>query len=175
MSEQILKHFRYGGKLTHSGCEVLPNGKNIDVTITSIEYKENETVNGKSQDAWIGKTKELKLPILLNSTNRKRLAKLTGTDYLETVKNFVVTLTSEETKDPTDIGGAKIQGLRISKIKAKQNKAEAVAKVKLDIADGNYAQIKDWLSGEGKTLADVLKKYDLTEKALVDLKTVKNE
>ena len=175
MSEQILKHFRYGGKLTHSGCEVLPNGKNIDVTITSIEYKENESVNGKSQDAWIAKTKELKLPILLNSTNRKRLAKLTGTDYLETVKNFVVTLTSEETKDPTDIGGAKIQGLRISKIKAKQTKSDVAVKTKLDVSDGNYAQIKDWLAGDGKTLAMVVAKYELTEAALSDLKTIKAE
>ena len=174
MAEQVLKHFRYGGKLTHSGCEVLPNGKPIDVTITSIEYKENETVNGKSQDAWIARTKELKLPIMLNSTNRKRLAKLTGTDYLETVKNFVVTLCSEETKDPTDIGGAKIQGLRISKIKAKQNKSEVVAKIKLDVTDGNYASIKTWLAGEGRTLADVTKKYDLTEAALADLKGVKS-
>lgn len=171
MEEQILKHFRYGGKLTHSGCEVLPNGKPIDVTVVSISYKEDEMVNGKAQEGWVAVIKELKNPILLNSTNRKRLARLAGTDYLETVKNFTVTLCAEETKDPTD-GNSKTMGLRISKIKAKQGTAP-VAKVKLDVTDGNFAAIKSWLAGEGNTLAGVISKYELSEAALADLKGVK--
>lgn len=171
--EQVFKHFRYGGKLTHSGCEVLPNGKPIDVTITSVEYKLKEMVNGKEQETWIANIRELKNPMLLNSTNRKRLARLAGSDYLETLKDFTVTLCAEETKDPSD-GGSKIMGLRISKIKAKQAGA-LVTKIALDVSDGIFAQIASWLSGPDGTLAGVMTKYELTPAAESKLREIKDK
>ena len=43
MPEQILRHYREGGKLTHSGVEILPNGKDIDyIVIKEVKWSETE-------------------------------------------------------------------------------------------------------------------------------------
>lgn len=115
MEEKVLRHIRCGGKLTHSGVEILPNGKDIEyIVIDRIEFKEKDNVNGKDMDAFLAyfaPNPYAKLPMVLNSTNKKVLCKLAGVDewHLEDIKNFAVRLTREETKQ---LGW----GLRISKL-----------------------------------------------------------
>jgi len=179
--EKLYHHAREGGKLTHSGCEVLPNMKPINVTITHVEFKHDEQVGGVAQDGFNAYFKELKLPIFLNAENKGRLMThlrnsgiaVPECPYLEKyVKNMYVTLCAEECRDPK-IKGGRTMGIRISKILPKIAGAP-VSKIKLDTTDSNYAAIKEWLAGEGKTLSDVTKKYDLTDAALADLKVVKS-
>jgi len=115
MKEPIRRHIRCGGKLTHSGVEILPNGKDIEyIVIERIEFKEKENVNGKEISAFLAyfaPNPYATLPMVLNTTNKKLLCKLAGKDewHLEDIKDFPVRLTREETRQ---MGW----GLRISKL-----------------------------------------------------------
>ena len=163
MSEQ-LKHYRYGGNITHIGVEALPSGKDITVTIERIAYVNNELINGKKQDAWIcwfKKNSYFTLPMVLNSTNRKRLAKLAGTDYLETVKDLNVILTKEMDRIPGE--SEKDWCLRISKIKPTNTKQ------KLDATSSNFAVIKKWLKEQGGTVEGLKAKYEVSEETVKKL------
>ncbi len=106
MSEEALKHWRYGGKISHIGVEALPNGENIDVTIKYIEYRVNEEINGKKQDAWVAvfePNRFFQLPMILNATNRKRICRMAKNNYPETIKDFRITLTKEMDRTPEGI------------------------------------------------------------------------
>ena len=172
-TEQVLRHYRYGGKLTHIGVECLPNGKDITVTIERISFVENEVINGDKQSAWVCyfKTNEyFKLPMVLNATNKKRLAKLGGTPYLETIKDLTVTLTQEMDKA---IGGGKDWALRISNIKPAQAPVEKpIVKQPLTLKSEKYEGLKKWLSETG-TLTGLLKAYDPDNECLAELKKIK--
>lgn len=120
-------HYRVGGKLTHCGVEMLPNGKDIEnIIIERFEFHEQMKINGQVQEnvweAHFVKNSYTTLPMMLNSTNRRRLVKQAGTDYLQTVKFFPVRLTKEKTRDPQ--GGGQIYGLRISLTPAKRYSLE---------------------------------------------------
>ena len=176
--EKRLLHWRHGGKITHAGVEVLPGGKDITVTIERIAFVEGEIVNGEKKDEWVCWFKEnpyFKLPIILNATNKKRLAKLSGTPFLETVKNLTITLTQEMDKQ---IGGGRDWCLRISNTKPSQAPpalpppASPVEKKKLSKDSPNYQQVADWLKTKG-TLAGVLVKYEVDEETLAALKLIK--
>jgi len=174
--EQVLKHYRFSGKLSHIGCEILPNGKDITVTIERISFVDNEVINGEKQSAWVCYFKPnqyFKLPMVLNSTNRKRLAKLSGTPYLETVQNLTVTLTQEMDKA---IGGGRDYGLRISNIKPAQvqNAPVQAERKPLTLSSPNYPQLVEWLRDKG-TLASLLSGYSPDEECLVELKKIKAE
>ena len=123
MSEQGI-HYRQGGKLTHCGCEILPNGNDIEyIVIKNIDLKGKEFIGGRDEkDVWIANFHEnpyTKLPMVLNATNRKRLAKLAKNPMINLIKDFPVRLTQEECRDAQD--GGTTWGLRISKLPA--NKA----------------------------------------------------
>jgi hypothetical protein len=170
--EKRLLHYRFGGKITHAGVECLPAGKDIIVTIERIAFVEKEIINGEQQTAWVAYLKPnpyTKLPIVLNATNKKRLAKLSGTPYLETVKDLTITLCQEMDKA---IGGGRDWGLRISNIKPPQ--VAVVERKPLTLASPNYSQLCDWLRDKG-TLAGLLSGYVPDEACLVELKKIKGE
>lgn len=170
--EQVYKHYRYSGKLSHVGCECLPNGHDITVTIERISFVDNEVINGEKQSAWVCYFKPnnyFKLPMVLNATNRKRLAKLSGTPYLETVQNLTVTLCQEMDKA---IGGGKDWALRISNIRAKMPET-VVEKKLLTLQSPNFAEIKTWLASEKGTMAGLLKAYEPDSECMVELRKVK--
>ena len=159
-----LKHYRYGGNITHIGVEALPGGKDITVTIERISYNTGELINGKKQDAWICTFKKnpyFTLPMVLNSTNRKRLAKLAGTDYLETVKDLTVILTKEMDKIPGE--SEKDWCLRISKIKPTNTKQ------KLEPSSANFAVIKKWMKEQGGTVEGLRAKYEVSDETIKKL------
>lgn len=180
--ERVYHHIREGGKLTHIGCEVLPNMKPIDVVIESVRFKSQESVGGQRQDGFEAKIKGFDLPLWLNATNKKRLRKfarqmgasLEDAEYIEKhINNLTVTLQAEECKDPTDIG-QKTVGLRISPVLPKQ--AGVVGKKKiLDLKSPNYNEWASWLEREGSTLAFVTGKFEVTPEALAELKKIKSE
>ena len=172
--EKRLLHFRHGGKITHAGVECLPNGRDIIVTIERIAFVEKEVINGDAQAAWVAYLKPnpyTPLPIVLNATNKKRLAKLSGTPYLETVQNLNITLTKEMDKA---IGGGKDFALRVSNIKPAQvqNAPVQADKKPLTLTSPNYSQLCDWLRDKG-TLAGLLSGYAPDEACLVELKKIK--
>lgn len=160
--EQPLKHYRYGGKLTHIGCEVLPSGNPIDVIIDHIAWVEKEQINGETKPAWIAYFKPnsyFTLPMVLNATNKKRIARMAGTPYLETVKNFPVTLCQEMDKA---IGGGRDWALRISQVQPRINTAGQPTKILLKPTDTNWNDIVGWVKA-GNSIEAVWKKYEVSE------------
>ena len=122
MEQEQGTHYRTGGKLTHCGCECLPGGRDIQyIVIERIEYKETEEIGGRREsNIWIAHfapNPYTKLPMVLNATNRKRIAKLYPdcNGYINLLKNIPVRLTKEKCRDAQD--GGDTWGLRISKMR----------------------------------------------------------
>ena len=162
--EQTDIHFRTGGNITHAGIEVLPSGKDIEyIVLESIEYKESERINGRNQEGvWIGHfapNPYTNLPWVINSTNRRRLAKLFPEcdGYLARLHNVAIRLTKEKTRDPQD--GGECWGLRVSLIPASQ---AAPAKKKPLPADKVEAVVK-WAQSKGYGIEEIDKLYEMTE------------
>lgn len=151
----------------------LPDKGDVDVTIKKITDAKGAKVAGKTLDTTLIYFNEFQVPLVLNKTNAKNLQWNFGTKEME---NWVGKKCKLYIEYDVDAFGTKTDGTRIRK-----NSSRGVfipenrPKQKLDFTDGNYAQIKEWLKGDGKTLAMVTEKYELTEKALADLKTVKVE
>lgn len=177
MAEQGI-HYRTGGKLTHAGCEMLPSGKDIEyIVIERIEYKDQENVGGRTeQGVWVAhfaKNEYTKLPMVLNATNRKRIAKLFPQveGCINLLKNVPVRLTREKTRDVQD--GGETWGLRISKVPAK---APAAPK-RVVITEGceKWNNCVDWVVS-GKEVDALRQWYDIskeTEEALIAEATLK--
>lgn len=165
--EQQDIHYRIGGKLTHCGTECLPKGKDIErIVIARIEYKDSEVINGRKESGvWIAHfapNPYTSLPFVLNSTNRKRLAKMYPEceGYLARLQNVAVRLTKEETRDVQD--GGTTWGLRISKLppaeaapEQPQAPAQHPATEKKVVTDENVQTLIDWAKEGKKTFADV--------------------
>jgi len=100
------------------GTYVLPDGKPIVVKIIRAEYK-NAKIQGKTESrvvAFFEKNQYFDKPMLLNSTNMKRLTKLVGSPYIEDWHNLNLPITLQQEMDRTPSGG-KDWALRISSIK----------------------------------------------------------
>lgn len=176
MENQENIHYRVGGKLTHCGVECLPEGKDIErIIIARIEYKESEILNGRTENGvWIAHfatNPYTTLPMLLNATNRKRLIKQFPEcdGYPARLKNIAVRLTKERCRDVQD--GGETWGLRISKLPAAPEKAQAPAQRKV-IQEDQVQTIVDWAKKNGKTIDDISKIYDFAsdsvKQAIID-------
>lgn len=162
-------HYRVGGKLTHAGCEMLPNGNDIEyIIIERIEFKDSENVGGRiEQGIWVAHfapNQYTKLPMVLNATNRKRIAKLFPqvAGHINLLKNIAVRLTKEETKDIQD--GGKTYGLRISKIPAKAPK-----KPTLTPSHEKWTECVSWVK-QGNPAETLRQWYDISEAVIQQLK-----
>lgn len=160
-------HYRTGGTISHAGIEVLPAGKDIEyIVLESIEFKESEQINGRKQaGVWIGhfaKNPYTSLPWVINSTNRRRLAKLFPEceGYLARLHNVAIRLTKEKTRDPQE--GGECWGLRVSLIPAKQPEAPA----KKAIQESQIQTIVDWAKKNGYGIAQIAEKYDFSSDAV---------
>ena len=162
--EQTDIHFRTGGNITHAGIEVLPAGKDIEyIVLESIEFKESERINGREQSGvWIGHfapNPYTSLPWVINSTNRRRLAKLfpESEGYLARLHNVAIRLTKDKTRDPQD--GGDCWGLRVSLIPAKQPEKKVISEDKIGV-------VVKWARENNLTIDDVAKKYDFESDAI---------
>ena len=182
MAEE-LKGWRWGTKMTHAGSDILPLGKDVTVTIEKVEAKEDELVGGNKMDTYVAIFRPnpyTMLPMVLRSTNLKVLRKITGLEDPALIKDFNVILTRELTNDP-QMGG-KTWGLRISKIKAKQDgivtfpaqptQTASITKQPLTLKSEKYEGLKKWLSETG-TLTGLLKAYEPDNECLAELKKIK--
>lgn len=163
-------YYRQGGKLTHASCEMLPNGNDIGrIIIKSIEFKDSESINGRVESGvWLAhfdKNPYTTLPMLLNATNRKRIAKqfwdtpvADGTaceGRINLLKDIPVRLTKELTRDVQD--GGQTYGLRISKIPAD---AEAKPQRKVLPMDKVEAVVA-WAKEKGFGFDKIAGKYEM--------------
>lgn len=152
-------HYRTGGKLTHCGVEILPDGKDIEcIFIKDVNFYDVHEVAGRELDnVWVVRFHEnsyTELPMMLNSTNRKRLAKLAKQPYLNLIKDFPIRLTQEDARDVQDGGTTK--GLRISKIPASVPKKEILTQ-KHDKWTDSKKYIKD-----GGKMEELRKRFEIS-------------
>lgn len=166
--------YRTGGKLTHCGCEIFEKtgGKDIEcIVIERIEYHpEGVSIGGRREsnvwEAHFAPNPYTKLPMVLNSTNRKRIAKLFGTRYINLLKNIAVRLTHEKCRDVQD--GGETEGLRISLIRATQPKVQQ--KPELTPKSSKWQGAINWLK-DGHLIEELKQHYVIsedTEKAIAD-------
>ena len=165
MEEVKGTHWRTGGKLSHAGCEMLPQGKDIEyIVIERIEFKEREEVSGRiEKGVWVAHfapNPYTKLPMILNSTNRKRIAKRFPecNDYIDTLKNIAVRLTREKTRDAQD--GGETWGLRISK--SAPTLPQAPKKEILTAQHAKWVNCVEWIAG-GNDIASLRARYDISK------------
>ena len=164
------KHYTAGGNPSHAGVFILPDGKNIDMVIDHIEWREREIINGREDSKFIAifkKNPYTDLPMVLNKVNKERILKLANKgswDILD-IKDLPITLTWE----PTKVG----DGLRISKTpprytpptattKPATTTAEATKKPSLTTSHENFSKCVAHLKGGGK-IADLREKYEISE------------
>lgn len=172
MENQENIHYRVGGKLTHCGVECLPQGQDIPrIVIERIEYKDKESINGRVEEGvWIAHfapNPYTNLPLILNSTNRKRIVKQFPEcdGYLARLKNIAVRLTKERCRDVQD--GGETWGLRISKLPAAEETAPAPAQKK-SIQESQIQTIVDWAKKNGYGIEKIAEKYDFASEAVKD-------
>jgi hypothetical protein len=179
-------HYREGSKATHAGCEILPEGKDIEIVIVSIDFKQTETVAGRTEtNVWVANfapNPYTKLPMILNATNRKRLVKLFPEcqGYLNQLVNVAVRLTKEVCRDPN---GGLTEGLRVSTIPARQPQVAAPTPApaaqpqpaaqpeKKVLTADSVDKIVAWMKSKKKTIEDVKAAYVVPEEienAIVD-------
>jgi hypothetical protein len=179
-------HYREGSKATHAGCEILPEGKDIEIVIVSIDFKQTETVAGRTEtNVWVANfapNPYTKLPMILNATNRKRLVKLFPEcqGYLNQLVNVAVRLTKEVCRDPN---GGQTEGLRVSTIPARQPQVAAPTPApaaqpqpaaqpeKKVLTADSVDKIVAWMKSKKKTIEDVKAAYVVPEEienAIVD-------
>lgn len=167
-------YYKKGGKIEFAGVEILPVGKDIPrIVIERITYHETLAVSGKQEKgmwtATFAKNPYTNLDILLNSTNRKRIAKQfwdakveDGTmcqGRINLLRHIPVRLTMESTRDVAD--GGMTFGLRISKIPA-----EALPELTKDKIEG----CRKWLA-EGHSMDELKDIYQVSaeiEKVLTE-------
>lgn len=174
MENQENIYFRTGGRLTHAGCEMLPNGNDIPrIIIERIEYKDTESINGRTEiGVWLAhfapNNGYTTLPMILNATNRKRLVKLFPQceGYIARLHNVAVRMTKEKCRDVQD--GGETFGLRISKMPAAPAPAPAAKKA---IGVDAVEKVVSWANKNNKTIEDIKATYVVSaevEKAIVE-------
>jgi hypothetical protein len=161
-------YYRQGGRLTHASCEMLPNGKDIErIVIERIEYKDSESINGRVETGvWLAhfaRNRYTELPMVLNATNRKRIAKQFWDTKVEDgtpcegrinlLKNIPVRLTKELTRDVQD--GGQTYGLRVSKIPASPEQARKALPLE------KVEAVAAWAKGKGYGFAEVSGLYEM--------------
>lgn len=155
-------HWRTGGKLTNCGVEMLPDGRDIEyIVISRIEFKSEHMINGRTEkNKWVAvfaPNPYTTLPMILNSTNRKRLSKLfpSCNDMINLLENVPVRLCRERCKDVQD--GGETWGLRISKVPAK-----APVKPSLTIEDPEFEKAKAYILNGGN-MDSIKNRYNISE------------
>ncbi|MEG1289547.1 MAG: hypothetical protein RRY36_05270 [Bacteroidaceae bacterium] len=157
-------YWRTGGKITNCGVEILPSGKDIEyIIISTIDYKDEHIINGrKEKNVWVATfatNPYTKLPMILNSTNRKRLTKLypTCNGMINLLENIPIRLCKEKCKDAQD--GGQTWGLRISNIPARiPNQTKPI----LALGTPDFDKAKAYIISGG-IIDNVKQKFDIPQ------------
>lgn len=178
-------YYKRGSKSDFASVDMLPNGKDIPrIIITDIEFHENLTINGRRDtEVWTAQFENnpwCNKPMVLNSTNKTRIAKAHWHDKVEDgtecegrinlLHNIPVRLTKEETRDVQN--GGTTYGLRISRLDAASQE-----EMNRWLADNGYAAAPKhakkvmtlaqvdaavkWAKDNGKGIADIKAIYDV--------------
>lgn len=173
-------YYKRGSKSDFAGVEILGDDMVLPrVIIEEIRFHETLKVQGKTErERWTCKLQGIEKPMLLNSTNRKRLAKrfwdtivadgtpCHGRLNLLTGLGCAIRLDSEPCRDPSD--GEMTIGLRVSKYDPDPAPAApAPAKKKMVTEDVLEKTVK-WAKEKGLTFEQVAEKFDFANDTVKD-------
>lgn len=171
-------YWKKGAKSDYAGVEILGDSGVIPrAIIEDITFHENLKVQGKNEsERWTCKFQGIEKRVLLNSTNRRRIAKrfwdtpvadgtpCHGRINLLSGLGLAVRLDSEPCRDPSD--GTMTVGLRISLLDP------APAAQKKAIQENQIQTIVDWAKKNGYGIEKVAEKYDFAsdtvKQAIID-------
>lgn len=165
-------YWKRGAKSDYAGVEILGDSGVIPrAIIEDITFHENLKVQGKNEsERWTCKFQGIEKRVLLNSTNRRRIAKrfwdtpvadgtpCHGRINLLSGLGLAVRLDSEPCRDPSD--GTMTVGLRISLLDP------APAEQKKAIQESQVQTIVDWAKKNGYGIEQIAEKYDFASDAV---------
>ena len=137
------------------GTHVLPEGKDIVVEIQHVKWDDQTKVMGQIKPsfvAYFAKNQWFDKPMLLNKTNLKRIAKITGSNEFEAWNDLKINVVLCQEMDKA-IGGGKDWALRI----------KAYDKIFLDAKTPNFEKIKAAIKSGSATIDQLKKKYIVSE------------
>lgn len=140
------------------GTWVLPEGKDINVTLTKVVYVKTNKVMGKVKPGFVAifaPNPYFDKPMLLNATNQKRVAKLIGSTYVEDWESVNVDVTLCQEMDKCVTGGQD-WALRF--------KTERPVKVLpvLELSSENFINCKSAIESGKFTIDQVKSKYNVS-------------
>ncbi|MBO6248520.1 MAG: hypothetical protein J6N54_06890 [Bacteroidales bacterium] len=173
-------YYKRGSKSDFAGVEILGDAMEIPrAIIEEIAFHENLKVQGKNErERWTCKLQGIDKPMLLNSTNRKRLAKrfwhtivADGTEChgrlnLLTGLGCAIRLDSEPCRDPSD--GEMTIGLRVSKFDPDPAPAAPAPAAKKVITEEVIEKTVKWAKEKGLTFEQVAEKFDFANETVKD-------
>jgi hypothetical protein len=136
------------------GTHVLPEGKDLVVEITAVKWDEQAKVMGQMKPSFVahfGKNQYFDKPMLLNKTNLKRLAKITGTNEFESWGELNITVVLCQEMDKA-IGGGKDWALRI----------KAYDKPILTEKSANFEVLKDGVKNKKFSIDKIKQRYSIS-------------
>lgn len=173
-------YYKRGSKSDFAGVEILGEAMELPrVIIEEITFHETLKVQGKTEyERWTCKLQGIEKPMLLNSTNRKRLAKrfwntivADGTEChgrlnLLTGLSCAIRLDSEPCRDPSD--GEMTIGLRVSKYDPDPAPAAPAPAAKKVITEDVLEKTVNWAKEKGMTFEQVAEKFDFANDTVKD-------
>ena len=168
-------YYKKGSKSDYAGVEILGDSGVIPrAVIEEIKFHDTLKVQGKNeQERWTCKFQGIEKRVLLNSTNKKRIAKrfwdtlvadgtpCHGRINLLSGLGLAVRLDSEPCRDPSD--GTMTVGLRISLLDPAPAPQPAQKKA---IQESQIQTIVDWAKKNGYGIEKVAEKYDFASDAV---------
>lgn len=173
-------YYKRGSKSDFAGVEILGDAMVLPrVIIEEIAFHETLKVQGKTErERWTCKLQGIEKPMLLNSTNKKRLAKrfwdtpvadgtpCHGRLNLLTGLGLAIRLDSEPCRDPSD--GEMTIGLRVSKYDPDPAPAApSPAKKKVVTKDKIEATVK-WAKEHGFGIEQIKERFDIASQEVED-------
>ena len=173
-------YYKRGSKSDFAGVEILGDAMVLPrVIIESITFHETLKVQGKTErERWTCKLQGIEKPMLLNSTNRKRLAKrfwstivadgtpCRGRLNLLTGLGCAIRLDSEPCRDPSD--GEMTIGLRVSKYDPDPEPAAPAPAAKKVITEDVIEKTVKWAQGKNMTFEQVADMFDFANDTVKD-------
>lgn len=171
-------YWKKGAKSDYAGVEILGDTGVIPrAIIEKITFHENLKVQGKNeQERWTCKFQGIDKEVLMNSTNRRRIAKrfwdtivadgtpCHGRINLLSGMGLAVRLDSEPCRDPSD--GTMTVGLRVSLLDPDP------APAKKQITEDKISVIVDWARKNGLGIDKIAEQYDFAtpevKQAIID-------
>ena len=132
----------------------LEDGKDLKAVIKSVTVRKVKSTDGKEQDRNVASFTDSKLkPMILNATNCKVVKKFAKSSFINDWNNIPIQIF---VKDDIRAFGDVTEGLRIRDIQPVMGKQKLTKKMPA------YQNAVKYLS-EGKPIADIEKKYDISE------------